>query len=293
MTLFNADDFGITPAQAENILFCARHGRLTGVSAMPNSPFLPEAMERLGEEKPALLRALHVNLTEGLCLSKPSDVPLLAGADGRFYPSFLRLLLLSLGPKRKALRTQLKQEISVQLDRVLPLFSGRPLRLDGHQHIQMIPAVMGAVRDVLREKGLQAEYIRWSCEPLGPYLRHPALWRDYRPVNVVKNLVLNMLSVFDRKYMRNMGLKRGMVMGLVISGNLEYRLVRALLPDFQRLAEKRGRDLELVMHPGWGVAPGQGLDVPGGPFEAFYTDPGRRREYDCLINLARDIRERT
>ena len=27
------------------------------------------------------------------------------------------------------------------------------------------------------------------------------------------------------------------------------------------------------------------LDVPGGPFEAFYLSPGRRGEYDCLRTL--------
>ena len=283
MTLYNADDYGITARQAENIRRCRGEGCLTGVSAMPNSPYLPEAMVAIAEDK-TLCVAVHINLTEGLCLSKPSDVPLLAGADGRFYPSFTRLLRLSV-TKPKALHTQLKREIAAQIDRVLPLLAGRGLRLDGHQHIQMIPAVLRAVRDVLSEKGLTAEYIRWSCEPLSPYLRHMALWRDYPPVNVVKNLVLNTLGLFSRRYMRDMGQKRGAVMGLVISGNLEYRLVSALLPDFERYAAKRQKTLELVMHPGWGVEPGEGLDAPGGIFEAFYKDPARRREYDCLMKL--------
>lgn len=283
MTLFNADDYGITALQAENIRRCRSEGRLTGVSAMPNSPFLPEAMADIEADK-ALHVAVHINLTEGLCLSRPEEVPLLAGKDGRFYPSFVRLLGLSV-TKPKALHAQLKREIAAQIDRILPLLAGRSLRLDGHQHIQMIPAVLRAVRDVLAEKGLTAEYIRWSCEPLSPYLRHMALWRDFPPVNVVKNLVLNGLGLFSRRYMRDMGQKPDMVMGLVISGNLEYRLVSALLPDFERLAAKRGRTLELVMHPGWGIEPGEGLDVPGGGFEAFYKDPGRRREYDCLLKL--------
>ena len=283
MTLFNADDYGITAAQSEHILDC-RHGRLTGVSAMPNSPFLPKAMAALGADQ-TLHVAVHLNLTEGLCLSDPARIPLLADRSGRFYPSFGRLLLLSLTPCRGALIDQISCELSAQIDRVRSLSSGRPLRLDGHQHIQMIPAVTDAISRVAAARQLPVEYMRWTQEPLGPYLRHVSLWRDYRPVNVLKNIVLNVLSIFAKKYMRRMGLPCHMAMGLVISGSLEYRLVRALLPDMERLAARRGKDLELVMHPGWGIGPGEGLDVPGGIFEQFYLDPGRKKEYDCLLRL--------
>ena len=289
MTLFNADDYGVCAAQCENIRACRRDGVLTGVSAMPNSPYLEKAMADIAHD-PGLTVAVHLNFTEGLCLSAPEEVPLLAGADGRFRQSFFSLFLLSLGPKKKALKAQLKTEMRAQIYRVMPLLSGRELRLDGHQHIQMVPIVMDVLRDVLKEDGIQPEYIRWSCEPLGPYLKNLSLWRDYGLVNLVKNLVLNVFGWLDRKYMKDLDLKRNMILGLVISGNLEYRLINRLLPDFQKAAVRRGVDLELVMHPGWGFGPGDSLDVPGGPFEAFNTDEGRKREYDCLFLLKERLR---
>ena len=251
---------------------------------MPNSPRLAEAMALLEGDRD-LHVAVHLNLTEGKCLSDPAQIPLLAAADGRFYPSFVRLLRLTLGPRRREAVGQMELELDAQIARVLPLMGGRPLRLDGHQHIQMIPGVMEAVRNVVKKRGYSVEYVRFSREPLGPYLRHPALWKDFRAVNVVKNLVLNVLSWFDGGYMADMGARRNMVMGLVISGNLEHRLVSELMPDLERAAARRGVSLELVMHPGWGVGPGEGLDVPGGLFESFYLDGGRRREYDCLLAL--------
>ena len=284
MTLFNADDYGITELQAEHILDCARDGRLTGVSAMPNSPRLEVCMEKLADF-PELHVAVHLNLTEGLCLSDPTAVPLLVDGDGRFIPSFGRLLRLSAGPKRRALIAQMETEFAAQIGRVLPLAGGRPLRLDGHQHIQMIPAVLEAARNVLREHGWTAEYVRFTREPLAPYLRHPSLWSSYRPVNFVKHLLLNTLSLFDGRAMRELGVRKNMAVGLVISGNLDYRRIRLLLPDFERAARRRGQDVELVMHPGWGVGPGEGIDVPGGMFEAFYLAPGRKNEYDCLHRI--------
>ena len=289
MTLFNADDYGVCPLQCRNIRTCREEGVLTGVSAMPNSPYLEEAMAAIAGDT-ALTVAVHLNFTEGVCLSAPEEVPLLAAADGRFRQSFFSLFLLSLGPKRKALKAQLKREIRAQIGRVLPLLSGRELRLDGHQHVQMVPIVMDALRDVIQEDGLRVEYIRWSCEPLGPYLKNLSLWRDYGLVNLVKNLVLNVFGWLDRGYMKELGLRRNMILGLVISGNLEYRLITRLLPDFEAAAARRGVDLELVMHPGWGIGPGESLDVPGGPFEAFNTDPGRKREYDCLCLLKEFLR---
>ena len=284
MTLYNADDYGVCAAQCKNIRACRRDGVLTGVSVMPNSPYLETAMADITED-PALTVAVHLNFTEGLCLSAPEDVPLLAAADSRFCQSFFSLFLVSLGPKRKELKTQLKTEIRAQICRVMPLLAGRPLRLDGHQHIQMVPAVMSALTEVMKEDSLRPEYIRWSCEPLGPYLKNLTLWRDYGIVNLVKNLVLNVFGWLDRSYMKDLGLKRNMILGLVISGNLEYRLISRLLPDFEKAAARRGVNLELVMHPGWGFGPGDSLDVPGGPFEAFNTDEGRKREYECLLKL--------
>lgn len=284
MTLFNADDYGVCAAQCENIRACRKEGALTGVSVMPNSPFLESAMADIAGD-PELTVAVHLNFTEGICLSEPKAIPLLAEKDGRFSKSFFRIFLLSLGPEREKLKKQLKTELRAQIKRVRPLLAGRGLRIDGHQHVQMIPVVMSALADVLAEENLQAEYVRWSCEPLGPYLKHLRYWLDYGAVNVVKNLVLNVLGLFDRVYMKDMNQRRNMVMGVVLSGNMEYRLVSALLPDFQKAANRRGVDLELVMHPGWGIGPGESLDVPGGPFEAFNTAPGRRREYSCLMKI--------
>lgn len=283
MTLFNADDYGITIPQAEHILDCRKNGRLTGVSAMPNSPHLEAAMALL-EDDPDLLVAVHLNVTEGLCLSDPADVPLLAGPDGRFRESFSRLLIQSVTHPR-ALRAQLIREFTLQIRRALPLMGDRPLRLDGHQHIQMLPAVLAAIRDTARQNGWTVSYIRWAREPIGPYLRHRELRRYYSFINLIKNAVLNLLSIPGWHIMKDMGLAKNAIMGLMLSGDMEYEPVSALLPDMERAAARRGADLELVMHPGWGVGPGQGLDKPGGIFEQFYLSPGRKAEYDCLHKL--------
>lgn len=201
--------------------------------------------------------------------------------------AFFSLFVLSLGPKRKELKKQLETEIEAQIRRVLPLLEDKEIRLDGHQHIQMIPVMMKSIRDVIHKMNLKVSYIRYSTEPLSPYIKHTELWKDYKIINIIKNIVLNVFGWLDRPVMKEMGLPTNMIMGLVISGNLEQRLVEALLPDFKKIADKKNKQLELVMHPGYGMKSGEGIDKKGGIFEQFYLDDGRKREYDCLLNIGR------
>lgn len=284
MTLFNADDFGVCETQCRHILECRRDGVLTGVSLMPNSPYLPAAAELLRDDA-ALKTAVHLNLTEGICLSGAAALPLLVTEDGRFCRSFAELLFASLGKNRRELEKQIKTELNAQLDRMLPLLAGRPLRIDGHQHIQMIPLVMKSLADVLAARGLRAEYVRFSCEPLGPFLRRPKLWKECGAANLCKNLLLNLLGLFDRGFMDDMGVPPNRIMGLMFSGHMEYRLVSEILADMEKAAVRRGVDLELVMHPGWGIAEGESLDVVGGLFDRFNRSENRKLEYDCLLKL--------
>ena len=284
MIYFNADDYGVTDLQSKHIRETRTNGRLTGVSAMPNAPYLEKAMSFLDDD-PDLRVAVHINLTEGIALSDPKDIPLLVNEQGRLSRSFFSIFAASLGSKKKQLLVQIKKEIRLQIARVKPLIKDRPLRLDGHQHIQMIPIVMKAIVEVVEEDGLKVDYMRYSAEPITPYLKHLEFIKDYSLINLIKNIVLNVFGWYDKKYMDRLGLSRSLVIGLVISGNLEYRLISVLLPDFEKIANKKHRDLELVMHPGYGIERGESLDVVDGPFEQFYLSKGRKREYDCLLKI--------
>ena len=209
---------------------------------------------------------------------------MLAAADGRFRQSFAELLLLSFF-RRKKFRAQAALEIGKQYEAVSAILEEPLHRFDGHQHIQMIPGVLEALCEVLREKKLSPEYIRCSREPLSPYFRHPELWCRLKPVNWVKNGLLNVLGWMTAGKFRGLGLAPARVLGLLISGDLEYDLVKPLLPDFEALAARKDFQLELVMHPGYGIPAGGGIDLPGGIFEQFDLSPNRKKEYDCLLQL--------
>lgn len=87
MTLFNADDYGMTKLQSKHILDCYHEGVLTGVSIMPNSGYINEANEFLKECKDIHV-AIHLNITEGCSISEKEKVTLLVDETGRFKQSF-------------------------------------------------------------------------------------------------------------------------------------------------------------------------------------------------------------
>lgn len=147
--IFNADDFGISPGVNQAIFKAHIHGILNSASLMVNQQFADEAIS-LAQKMPKLSLGLHINLTNEKPAADPANIPLLAGADGKFKNGFVKLLILSfLHPKK--LQTQAYIEIKAQIEKYLKtgLFLNH---LDGHRHVQMIPAVFKAV------KQLQSEY---------------------------------------------------------------------------------------------------------------------------------------
>lgn len=147
--IFNADDFGISPGVNQAIFKAHTSGILNSTSLMVNQQFADEAVA-LACEMSNLSVGLHINLTNENSAANPADIPSLVGKDGKFKNGFVKLLILSfLHPKK--LREQSYIEIKAQIEKYQK--TGLMLdHMDGHRHVQMIPAIFRAV------KQLQSEY---------------------------------------------------------------------------------------------------------------------------------------
>lgn len=269
----HADDYGMTPETCRRILRCYDEGCLNYVGIVPNG-CMAEAAGLLNE-RPDLPRSIHLNLVEGPALSSPGRESLLTGKNGHMKHSFGGLFLLSLSPLRKRLADEAYEEIRCQLLRVMedvPLENG--LCIDSHQHIHMIPLLFRTLIRVIDDCGLTVKQIRIPAEPLSPFLKEPVLYKTYSPVNVIKNIVLNILWLLDRRSFRRLGIKRTLFCGLIFSGKMDER-VRRVYPHFYHLAEKKGWDLELVFHPGYQKPGEPEFDPCKTSFSSFYHSPGR------------------
>lgn len=304
--IFHADDFAANEEISEHILDCRREGALTSFSVLPNSPQLDSCMKQLARfceqavpcRKP-LHMSIHFNLAEGHCLADPSQVPMLVDERGMFAISFFKVLLFSFTGKRKELKRQIKTELQLQLERMLPYID--TLRIDSHQHYHMIPVVLKSILELVQElpqtkpgkewlaadagHRAQIAFIRVPAEPLIPFLKHPKLYMSYRPINLVKNIVLNGLNIMDHNLLRPYRDRSAVFFGILLSGKMDLERVRTLLPDFKQIAERRALPLEVLCHPGGVKQPDGLMDVKNKDCVAFYTSEGRSQEKEMLQSI--------
>lgn len=292
--IIHADDFGIAPEQSERILQCARNGALNSLSVLVGSPAFEQCANLL-EDRPAHLRVgLHLNLVEGPCCADPGRIPMLADANGMFCNSFAGLLRLSMSSRHYELVEQVAIEAQAQLERFLGRFSelaGR-LRIDGHQHFQLIPAVFEGMLLALDRVGCTVEYVRIPAESLKPFIDRAVL-ATIEPVNWAKHGMLNFCWQQNCVRLQAQPFMTALFCGVLFSGEMSAGRVAQVMPAYIELARLQGMDVEFLFHPG-GVEDAHDMlnpDLDG--FVDFYRSPGRRIEYDALMSqeLARCIEQ--
>ena len=291
--IIHADDFGITLDQSKDILACSSAcggaGALNSTSALVTSPAFPEcaAFARPFVDAGCIRMGLHLNLVEGPALSTAEEAPLLVGEDGRFRCGFAQMLLLSGGPQREELTQQVRQEARAQIRAFLDAFPdlrGR-LRVDSHQHFHLIPAVFAGLLAAVDDEGCTLEYLRIPAEPLGPYLRTPAVRKHVTPVNLVKNALLNALwKQCASRYPETLPAPARFY-GLALSGRMQHAADEAFLERAFADAARDGRDVELLFHPGGVPSEDACLDADLKGFCAFYLSPDRAAEAKALRRL--------
>lgn len=286
---YHADDYGLFPTQSQRILDCHTGGRLNGVSILTNGSDLERCMQMLHASGEGIATTVHLNIIEGSSLCSPEEVPLLVDENGVFHVSFAKLLAHSFLPGRGKYKNQLKREFLAQIRRVQPyLTPDSPLRLDSHAHYHMVPVAFDALMELILEEKLDVSYIRIPREQVGVYLRHLRIFRDFAPINLVKVFLLNLLARRNqRKHRQALApMEQKLFMGVFLSGCMYRENVEPLLPDMCRLAQKQGKNLEVLAHPGAVYEPEdiQKLTFPDDV--KFLTSKMRMKEADFFQNRA-------
>lgn len=163
-----------------------------------------------------------------------------------------------------------------------------PEMIDSHQHVHMIPAFFSCLCEIIKEDGLQTEYLRIPAEPVLPYISAPELYKSYFSLNFIKQQTLKFINLFNKSKLKSMGLKQNDFFGIMFSGNMNEKRVNRLLNAFVRHAERKNRDLELLFHPGF-VETAEGKNaMKEYKFSTFYLADGRKKEFLAAKNIAKD-----
>lgn len=301
----HADDYALTENTSKDMLACMKAGKLHSISIVPNTSCFEKCMEMLYNEIPDMpflpLLSVHLDFVEGRSLAGKGETPLLVrdGSDitGLSWGGLFKLSYLPW--KRTEAKRQLKREIKAQIERVQEVVKRcmeiaqkhnipcgqKGLRIDSHQHAHMIPVVWEAVTEVVAEEGYSLEYIRNSKEVLGAFVSELSLWSSYRPINFVKNRLLSLYSHKVDCYCTRMGLEQMYLWGLIMSGRMDFDRIEKLYKKVSGKAQKDGRTLEILFHPGLMLPEEVTQEVGKEAAEEFYLTDGRKIEYEAVMKL--------
>ena len=280
--LFHADDLGLDPAVNAAIIRLHDAGALDSASVLVTAPAVQAAVA-LSRSRPQLQLALHLCLSEGLPAAPPELIPNLLDQQGRLALGFGRLLLSGLlpvaAPRRRRLEEQLAQELRAQIECFQQLFPDQSLRLDGHQHLHLLPLVW---RQLLQlPPPLRPVWIRTLREPWAwQGIPAAAWWHSCQALGPLKWLLLRLLNRGRAAQLARLGIATNPAFsGVLFTGFMDRAVMAA--------AERRLSGGGLVLaHPSEPWRPGRQLQAY--PLSSrFYRSSWRQREAEALMRRTR------
>ena len=149
----NSDDAGLHPGTDQAILKCARDGIVRNATVIINGPTAGDFIARANGD--GLETGLHINLTHGLAMAGPAST--LTDEGGNFLQPKSVIWQRAMSGQMDS--RQVWAEIKAQIETFYEM-GGRPLHVDGHNHVHLFPQV----REVLAEM-LPYAWFRTPDEP--------------------------------------------------------------------------------------------------------------------------------
>jgi len=140
--IVNADDANLTAGVTRGILSSHDRGIVTSTTLLMNLP-LSRATLREFKKRKNLGLGVHLNVTLGGPLSRPSSVTSLLGPGGRFRRPLDYW-------KKRPLGGEIAREYDAQIKCFTNLFERRPDHLDTHHHLHDDPLFFAAVEAAAR-----------------------------------------------------------------------------------------------------------------------------------------------
>ena len=289
----HADDYGYSHNTSLDIVECIRKNKLSSISIMPNMPSFEEDMQMLYDVIPSLSFlpkiSIHINLVEGNSYE-----------DGKTMQySWYKLFLYSFMPNRGNVKDDIKLEIKRQIDigsvsiekclekakrNNIP-FAQKGIRIDSHVHTHPIPIVWEALMETIEENDLNVEYIRNPKEPLFPFIKTRRYLGTYKVINLIKNRILMTMSKKIDGYCEKNNLQKMHMYGLMMSGEMDYERISALLPEMKKYAAENERMLELLFHPGMALEVEGCMQMNQKSSRQFNMSENRHVEKNTVIGL--------
>ncbi|MBQ0027878.1 MAG: ChbG/HpnK family deacetylase [Lachnospiraceae bacterium] len=289
---YHGDDYGISMNNCIRFVELMKAGKIDSISIVPNMGCFDEAMEYLNKNWPDIYSkpfiSVHINLVDGFSLARLNACTFTKSDESGILmnASWGKLLIRSFLPGKKRLRMLLSEEIAAQIKRVYDnVPDGVNLRLDSHQHTHMIPIVFDAMMDAVESLELldKTDYVRVSREPLWMFINTKGVRGTFPLINIVKNILLNMLSGRAERILKAHGIKYGCLWGLIMTGRMDRDRVDRILPKMEKYAASNEKYVEILCHPGIVLEAEKRKEYGTDDLKAFFSE-NRNIEYQMLMS---------
>ncbi|XP_038228633.1 carbohydrate deacetylase [Dermochelys coriacea] len=286
--IVTGDDFGYCPKRNQGIVECFLAGAVSNVSLLVNGSAAPDAAQLARRHNIPI--GLHANLSEGSPVSKAlKKNSSLLNKDGFFHGKMGFRTVLAKGLLKMS---EVKQELTAQVDLFRELTGHVPHHMDGHQHVHVLPEVRHVFAQVLEKYG-----IKYTRVPVEPGL-HSCVWIEPPLMDFylgVEKDSLDTVDVFTRhgirwadiyiglstmgKNMSVSNIQSAIDTAMVASATKENSLMTQFSPHHQ---QSRTVTIELMVHPGYPTIPPVG-GCGEGP-DDFSQSWERLHELQTLMN---------
>ncbi len=249
LLVVNADDFGLTEGVNRGVLEAHQRGIVTSTTLLASAPAFESAVSA-ARSAPRLGVGVHLNLTEGRAISKPSEVASIVDAMGWFRYSAAGLVqAVLLGRARPR---EIEREWAAQIERV----AGAGIavtHLDGHKHVHMLPGMAPIIVRLTRQFRISA--VRYAVE--SPVRVAPLLRRAWHATDgsrtalglLKQNLTARIFSTFAYTFRTRMQEANVVIPmqfhGFTETGFLDSRRLEEILCSLSEGSS------ELMCHPGY------------------------------------------
>jgi hopanoid biosynthesis associated protein HpnK len=272
--IVNADDFGMSKGVNDAIVISSKLGVLTSTSIMANMPAFEDAINKINVNNMNIGIGIHISLTEGKSVLKPSEIPLLVDSYGHFKNSFASLFIQVM--KSKSILQQIEIEIKAQFEK-LHSFGVKLDHVNSHHHIHMIPRIFSIVSKVATYYNYrsirlidESFIVRFNNNYLNYYL-YPL-----KTGNIVKKILLSSLAKMNKNKAQNVWMPDH-CFGVLHSGQMDLRALRHIFNSIQPGVT------EIIIHPGLYNGP-EPAESRNKKMEKWLQSSGRKVELETLLS---------
>ncbi len=240
--LYHVDDFGRTNKINSSIYETIKKGNTNSISVMVGQAGDDSASQIIKEFKNINVR-LHVNLTDGKSITKYNNI---TNKDNFFKFSFINLFFAPLKTNFKDKKKSVEKEIIAQIKHYKSKYNIEDLKIDGHQHVHLIPWILDLIIDVSKRE-FKVKEIRIVNESFF-FAKLSDFLRKFYIINFVKFLLLKFLSLLARSKLKKAEIPyKYKFMGVLYSGYMNIQSIENYIKILKKNNIKK--PIEILMHP--------------------------------------------